>query len=67
MIITRDIFIAATGYEPEDDDLERCNCPVAGTVGHFACGWDAECGQPRFMTGHFLQPDPHTKGIDNGE
>jgi len=47
--ITRKQFIAATGYEPENDDLERCNCPLAGQWMHSSCGWDHELNLPRFM------------------
>jgi len=49
--ITREKFIAATGFEPEQDDLERCNCPDAGKIGHYLCGWDDETDRPRFITG----------------
>jgi hypothetical protein len=31
-------FKEMTGREPENDDLDRCNCPKAGTKGHSACG-----------------------------
>jgi len=24
---------------PVLDDLERANCPLTGTIGHWACGW----------------------------
>lgn len=40
MMITAEKFEERTGYPPEDDDLERCNCEVAGTMGHFMCGWE---------------------------
>ena len=32
--ITAEMFKAATGRDHEQDDLERCNCPQAGTSGH---------------------------------
>lgn len=48
-MITREQFIDATGQEPIQDDLDRCNCPAAGDVGHWLCGWDAEENLPRFM------------------
>jgi len=48
--ITRRKFITATGREPEQDDLERCNCPNAGAIGHFCCGWDYKYDLPIFET-----------------
>ena len=48
--ITEARFIEAVGYPPENDDLQRSNCPKAGELGHFFCGWDAEANLPRFMT-----------------
>lgn len=50
-MITREIFIAATGREPENDDLERCNCPKAGQIGHWMCGWNEEKNLPQFEVG----------------
>lgn len=47
--ITREDFIAAVGREPVDDDLDRCNCLAAGTVGHYMCGWDLEANLPVFL------------------
>lgn len=38
-MITAIQFKNATGYDPENDDLERCNCPDAGKTGHNSCGW----------------------------
>jgi hypothetical protein len=49
--ITRERFLAATGREPVQDDLVRCNCVYAGNPGHWYCGWDAERDLPRFMSG----------------
>jgi hypothetical protein len=49
MKITAEQFKAATGMEPQDDDLARCNCPYAGNPGHFFCGWDKQQNKPRFM------------------
>ena len=54
--ITRAKFIAATGRKPEQDDLERCNCPKAGEMSHFYCGWDADFDLPRFETGRVFHP-----------
>ena len=45
--ITAEIFEAATGRKPEDDDLERANCPDAGTPTHYSCGWCRKCNLPR--------------------
>lgn len=38
-MITADQFTQATGREPTQDDLERCNCIHAGMPSHLACGW----------------------------
>lgn len=40
-------FAAAVGHPPELDDLERANCPHAGTAGHNGCGV-CEHGKPVF-------------------
>lgn len=32
-------FAAFCGRKPKDDDLERANCPKAGSIGHQQCGW----------------------------
>jgi len=47
--ITAKAFKAATGHAPENDDLERSNCRMAGAVGHFYCGWCEEENLPIFM------------------
>ena len=54
MPITAQQFEQATGHAPERDDLERCNCPQAGTVGHWQCGWDETANLPVFMTGKLV-------------
>lgn len=46
--ITAKIFKAATGIEPEQDDLERCNCPKAGQMFHEMCGWNNSDNLPNF-------------------
>jgi hypothetical protein len=51
MLITREKFIEATGREPINDDLDRCNCPEAGKLGHWSCGWNIEHDKPQFMVG----------------
>jgi hypothetical protein len=50
-VITVAKFIQTTGREPENDDMERVNCAVAGSVGHFFCGWDHRADRPVFETG----------------
>lgn len=49
--ITAEKFIACTGYEPVDDDLDRCNCDKAGQIGHELCGWDKKRDMPNFLLG----------------
>ncbi len=46
--ITREHFIRATGREPIDDDLDRCNCDKAGELAHSCCGWHEELDRPWF-------------------
>jgi hypothetical protein len=65
--ITRDKFIMATGVEPQDDDLDRCNCPHAGALGHLCCGWDDDHDKPQFMVGARAwngKPMPHASDGD---
>lgn len=38
MIWTEKDFLDNTGYEPEQDDLDRANCEKAGQLGHSNCG-----------------------------
>lgn len=45
-LVSREMFVAAMGRGPEQDDLERANCPDAGKVGHFMCGWDKAANLP---------------------
>lgn len=47
--ITAERFANAVGRKSVDDDLERCNCPVAGSPGHFMCGWNSMANQPEFL------------------
>lgn len=49
--ITAEKFKDATGREPQDDDLERCNCPKVAVSGHMYCGWNNFKNQPSFY-GH---------------
>jgi hypothetical protein len=48
-IISREKFIDRVGREPEQDDLERCNCPLTGKIGHWGCGWNVEHDMPQFL------------------
>lgn len=49
--ITNLQYLKAVGAEPIQDDLERCNCPKAGTWGHQSCGWNFHLNRPMFMGG----------------
>lgn len=51
MLITEELYIKHVGKKPVDDDLERCNCPNAGKVGHNSCGWNEPKQKPVFMVG----------------
>lgn len=51
MVITEEQFTLATGSAPRDDDMERANCPDAGKIGHWSCGWNHKRNLPRFMCG----------------
>jgi hypothetical protein len=57
-MITREQFCLATGREPRQDDLERCNCPLVGQFGHWSCGWDHEANLPRFLLPLKWSPPP---------
>jgi hypothetical protein len=37
------------------DDLERANCPLAGTLGHWGCGWCPH-DKPRWLCVECLGP-----------
>lgn len=50
-IKTAEQFEAATGFPPQHDDLDRVNCPYAGSMGHFCCGWNTYRNKPQFMIG----------------
>lgn len=47
--ITAEQFEEITGLAPEQDDLERANCPEAGNPGHMQCGWNEERNWPNWM------------------
>jgi hypothetical protein len=54
MNITAELFKQYVGREPEDDDLERCNCEKAGQAGqagHMMCGWNSKENLPVYMVG----------------
>lgn len=50
-MITEDHFRKATGRDPVNDDLDRSNCPDAGKIGHWQCGWDYAADRPIYETG----------------
>ena len=52
-------FLELTGSHPEDDDLERSNCPDAGKPGHLQCGICPTCKLPRFMCHTPSTCEPH--------
>lgn len=56
-MITAEDFLAAVGRKPEKDDLQRANCPQAGKIGHWLCGWNHERNLPVFMTGKMHTPN----------
>ena len=45
--MTREEFIMVVVCEPEQDDLERANCPLEGLPGHWQCGICSACKRPR--------------------
>jgi hypothetical protein len=47
--ITAEMFEAATGDKPVNDDLERANCPDEGKFCHWGCGWNWEDNKPQWM------------------
>ena len=59
-------FKKRTGRAPEQDDLERVNCPKAGKIMHSACGWCEQHDKPRFECGCFVLVgiDPAVEGSD---
>jgi len=54
MTITAERFKAATGRDPQNDDLQRCNCYLVGKPGHWQCGWNLTKEQPAFL----VAPEP---------
>ena len=49
--VTAAKFKEMTGLDPQEDDLERCNCPKAGSWGHRQCGVCRKHNKPRFICG----------------
>jgi len=49
---TEQDFTEAVGSPPENDDMDRVNCPKAGKAFHFGCGWCDSCNLPHFMCSH---------------
>jgi len=49
--ISAKAFEKATGRKPEQDDLERVNCPIQGVPGHWHCGWNTTHNRPCFEVG----------------
>lgn len=64
-MITVEIFTAAVGRAPVNDDLDRCNCPQAGEMGHWFCGWDAEANVPMFMSSRLFRAGKPTDPNDH--
>jgi hypothetical protein len=56
-VITAEEFERAVGYPPEDDDMERANCNLAGNLTHSFCGWCLVCNKPRFVCLHQVHAD----------
>lgn len=48
-MMSRETFIAMTGREPQQDDLNRVNCEQEGEIGHGSCGWCHIHNAPRFQ------------------
>lgn len=55
--ITAEWFKASVGTDPINDYLDRCNCNLAGTLGHMYCGWDDARDMPNFVPGKSRRPD----------
>ena len=55
-VVTKKKFKAAMGRDPIQDELERCNCALGGSTGHWGCGWCEECNKPRYVCSHLPRP-----------
>jgi hypothetical protein len=62
--IDAETYTAATGRPPQDDDLDRANCPKTGDLGHLACGWDTTRNIPRAVAMTTNVRDARTAVID---
>jgi hypothetical protein len=62
-MVTRQQFINATGRAPLQDDMERCNCELAGEAGHMCCGWNRQKNGPVFEVGVELPHDPKDEAM----
>lgn len=49
-------FLAAVGSLPENDDLERVNCTMAGEMSHTSCGL-CRHGYPKFLPCYYCEGD----------
>lgn len=49
MKISARTFKEKTGRLPYKRDLKRVNCPWAGQIGHWSCGWCKKHDQPMFQ------------------
>jgi hypothetical protein len=62
-MITAEVFEAAVGCPPRQDDLARANCAEAGQLGHWFCGWDRAQNLPVFLARSLSRrcdtPNPH--------
>lgn len=55
--ITAEWFKASVGTDPINDCLDRCNCNLAGALGHLYCGWDDARDMPKFIGGMTRRPE----------
>ena len=47
-LYTAEHFLHFVGHPPEQDDLDRANCPYAGSLGHQDCGVCVDHKKPIF-------------------
>jgi hypothetical protein len=62
--VDADGYKRVTGYAPEQDDLARANCELAGEIGHAMCGMCPTCGQPRALCTNFRDHEPALESED---
>ena len=53
--MTEDQFQVLWDCCPKDDDMERVNCSITGTYGHYQCGICPKHKKPRFMCGCIIE------------